>query len=127
MLLVFFSIFVQACGNSLDLSISLPESPELFGTPAWAVVNIQYARLYESSDRDSKVLAVLRRGQLLSLEQRYAGSESKPSQKGLWYFVTLDPEGDLPSAWIEGDALRLFSRELRAREEARRLILQGMR
>lgn len=121
----------------------LPVSPELHGTPHWGVVLEPTLRVYAGPDRSQRIVAVLRRGDMLQLAERHSGDAASPDARGLWYRLVLpspaegagaagQPAGQpeplsglaadqTVTCWIEGEGIELLAFELQARERHRQL------
>lgn len=105
-LLVFsiLAVLLLGCGSEESTpSIELAETPVLSGRGSYALVTIEYARLYREPAVESETVAHARRGDVLAV------LANTPDQ--LWFRLQA-PE---IQGWVEVDSLRLFSTEEQAR------------
>lgn len=102
--LVVIATLVAACSREEPpTEIELAETPVLSGRESYALITIEYARLYRSPETGSETLVHARRGDVLAV------LSSTPDQ--LWY--RLQAPG--VRGWVDSEAVRLFPTEEQAR------------
>lgn len=98
------TLLIVGCGREDPTpTIELAETPVLSGRGSYALVTIEYARLYDRPDTAGETLTHARRGDVLAV------LSTTPDQG--WYELReRDARG-----WVVADALRFFSTEEQAR------------
>lgn len=104
LLLLLVVIGFAACGREEPVpTIELAETPVLSGRGSYALVTIEYARLYDRPSTSGETLVHARRGDVLAV------LSATPDQ--MWYELQeQDARG-----WVQRDELRLFPTEEQAR------------
>ncbi len=103
LLLVVAVLFTACRDEEVEPQITLSETPVLIGTGSYALITVEYGRLYEASDPTSAIIGHGRRGDVLSV------LDTTPNQD--WYFL----EAANLRGWIERELIRLYPTEQQAR------------
>ena len=104
-LIALICTFVLSACNEREAppTLDLAETPVLSGHARYALVTIEYVRLYERPDSDATILFHARCGDVLTV------IGSTPDR--LWF----ETEAQGRSGWIDRESLRLFSTQEQAR------------
>lgn len=101
-LLILFGL--AGCGREEPApTIDLAETPVLSGRGSYALITVEYVRLYNQPDLAGEILVHARRGDVLEV------LATTPDQR--WYQL----RDENARGWVRTDALRLFPTEEQAR------------
>lgn len=108
LILIFGSIIMTGCAEEVlkDLNITLPATPILSNDQSWAVVTDSYLRVTEERDKNSSVVATLRRGYILEILSSQLDDEGTL----LWYEVS----DKKIVGWVHGTSIKMFENRQQA-------------
>ena len=102
---------LAACQRGTNLGVSLPPTPQLFGSLPWGLVNITYSKGFVEPRLDSPVAIVLRGGDVVKILGRSQQQERVGTTVDYWYQVQIDKT----TFWIFGNLLSFYGLEMQAR------------
>jgi hypothetical protein len=107
------TIFVGSCKRDevVEWDIVLPPTPILSNDQSWAVVIDSYLKVTEEMDKNSIVVATLRKGAVLEILSSRVDRETSQ----LWYRV----KGDNLEGWVENISVKQFENREQAETASR--------
>jgi hypothetical protein len=105
------ALLAASCQPGTNLGISLPPTPQLFGSLPWGLVNVTYTKGYAEPSVNSAVAVILRGGDVVKIIARAQQQEKIGVVYGYWYQVELDGR----AFWIFGNQLSMYGLEIQAR------------
>ncbi|MDC7224874.1 MAG: SH3 domain-containing protein [Spirochaetales bacterium] len=99
---LFLSLILGGCEKNtvVEREILLPPTPILSNDQSWAVVIDTYLKVTEEMDKNSNVVATLRKGAVLEILSSQLDRETSQ----LWYRV----KGDNLEGWVSNTAVKQF-------------------
>lgn len=100
-LIVLLTLFLFACKKeNFNENIDMPSTPVLTATSRWGVVNSSYVRVTHMDDRHNRIIATLRKGDIVEVLSRETEKGSDSSE--YWYEVqTEEIHGVIPEEYID--------------------------
>ncbi len=115
--ILFLILLFGGCRKELmaEVPIQLPPTPIISNDQSWAVVTESYLKVTTEMDRNSQVLATLRKGTILEI----LSSQIDRETGGIWYRV----RGDNLNGWVNSVSVKQFEN----REQAETASLEADR
>lgn len=99
--MLLLTLFLLSCSEEpLKENIDMPSTPLLTASSRWGVVNSSYVRVTDKKDRYNKIIAALRKGDIVEVLSR----ESDRNSQNLSYWLEVrykDIHGVVPENYID--------------------------
>lgn len=119
--LLIAAALLSGCGQrEAERPITLPPTPALSVRAHWGVAKERYLRAFNGPSTDSKVVFLLRAGDILEITAKSGYTDRVRAERDYWYHVIFEKR----EGWVFGSWLDLYESRERA-ENASRLLTNG--
>lgn len=114
--LIIFSVIIFSCSEEiLNEEITMPSTPVLTVQSRWGVVNGSYIRITDINDRHNKIIATLRKGDIVEVLSKE--TEKQSGSDAYWFEVLID---DIHGVVLE-DQIDLYDSKAKALNASKQL------